>query len=273
MTIEVLGEEIAHYCGLAARVIDQARRRVLDGEQVPTAEKIYSIFEPDTDLIKRGKVKTPVEFGHKVFPAESAKGLITQYEILKGNPSGEIHVAPALQRHRRAFRRAPDLYGADRGFFSETNVAAGVRGAVTTVCIPQRSGSKTPQRQAYPNFHLRKIAGVQRGPALSRRHRGPHFGIDAWSRHEALPRRGRRALRVVCRRRGARQQPRDHWRAAEQASITATETIPIMGPELSARGGSTPPRFAMSPAATSPGKRHAAPKTTGKTLANPAAHR
>ena len=90
-----------------------------------------------------------MEFGHKVFLAESAKGLITQYEILKGNPSDEIHVAPSLKRHRRAFRRAPDLYGADRGFFSETNVAAGVRGAVATVCIPQRGGSKTPQRQAY----------------------------------------------------------------------------------------------------------------------------
>jgi hypothetical protein len=34
--------------------------------------KIYSIFEPHTDLIKRGKVRTPVEFGHKVFLAESA---------------------------------------------------------------------------------------------------------------------------------------------------------------------------------------------------------
>jgi len=122
---------------------------VLDGEQVPTAEKIYSIFEPHTDLIKRGKVKTPVEFGHKVFLAESAKGLITQYEILKGNPSDEVHVAPSLKRHRRAFRRAPDLYGADRGFFSEENVATCVRGAVATVCIPQRGGSKTQQRQAY----------------------------------------------------------------------------------------------------------------------------
>jgi IS5 family transposase len=94
-------------------------------------------------------VKTPVEFGHKVFLAESAKGLITQYEILEGNPSDEIHVVPSLKHHRRAFRRAPDLYGADRGFFSETNVAACVQGAVTTVCIPQRGGSKTPQRQAY----------------------------------------------------------------------------------------------------------------------------
>src|SRR6202171_6205088 len=85
MTIDALRDEIAHYCGLGARVIDQARRRVLDGEQVPNAEKIYSIFEPHTDLIKRGKVRTPVEFGHKVFLAESAKGLITQYEVLKGN--------------------------------------------------------------------------------------------------------------------------------------------------------------------------------------------
>jgi IS5 family transposase len=67
LNIKALREEIAHYCALGARVIDQAQRRVLDGEQVPTSEKIYSIFEPHTDLIKRGKVRTPVEFGHKVF--------------------------------------------------------------------------------------------------------------------------------------------------------------------------------------------------------------
>jgi transposase, IS5 family len=149
MAIDAIRDEIAHYCGLGERVIDQARRRVLEGEQVPNAEKTYSIFEPHTDLIKRGKVRTPVEFGHKVFLAESAKGLITQYEVLKGNPADEVHVAPSLKRHRRAFRRAPELYGADRGFFSEQNVAACVQGAVKTVCIPQRGGSKTPQRQAY----------------------------------------------------------------------------------------------------------------------------
>src|SRR5436309_3056179 len=149
MAIDAIRDEIAHYCGLGERVIDQARRRALDGEQVPNAEKIYSIFEPHTDLIKRGKVRTPVEFGHKVFLAESAKGLITQYEVLKGNPADEVHVAPSLKRHRRAFRRAPELYGADRGFFSEQNVTACVQGAVNTVCIPQRGGSKTPQRQVY----------------------------------------------------------------------------------------------------------------------------
>src|SRR5262249_58857444 len=93
--------EIEHYFDLGSRVIDQARRRVLDGEQVANAEKIYSIFEPHTDLIKRGKVRTPIEFGHKVFLAESAQGLITQYDVLKGNPSDEIHVTPSLKRHRK----------------------------------------------------------------------------------------------------------------------------------------------------------------------------
>jgi transposase, IS5 family len=177
MKIEALRGEIAHYCVLGARVIDQARRRVLDGEQVPTAEKIYSIFEPHTDLIKRGKVCTPVEFGHKVFLAESAKGLITQYDVLKGNPVDEVHVAPSLKRHRRTFRRAPQLYGADRGFFSERNVTVCVHGGVGTVSIPQRGGRKTPQRQAYersPAFRQgqRFRAGIEGRISVLMRGRG-----------------------------------------------------------------------------------------------------
>src|SRR5262250_2950395 len=151
MKIDALRDEIAHYCGLGARVIDQTRRRVLDGEQVPTAEKIYSIFEPHTDLIKRGKVRTPVEFGHKVFLAESAKGLITQYDVLKGNPVDEVHVAPSLKRHRRTFRRAPELYSGDRGFFSEQNLASCKHAGVKVVCIPQRGGERTARREAYEN--------------------------------------------------------------------------------------------------------------------------
>src|SRR5229473_849193 len=149
MTIDALRDQIAHYCGLGERVINQARRRVLDGEQVANAEKIYSIFEPHTDLIKRGKVRTPVEFGHKVFLAESAKGLITQYEVLKGNPTDEVHVAPSLDRHRRTFGRVPELYGSDRGFFSEKNVALCTQEGVAVVCIPQRGGKKAPEREAY----------------------------------------------------------------------------------------------------------------------------
>src|SRR5258708_10327285 len=101
LAIAEMRKEIEHFCGLGDRVIGQSRRRVLNGEQVPTAEKIYSIFEPHTDLIKRGKVQTPIEFGHKVFLAESARGLITQYEVLDGNPVDEQHVIAALERHKQ----------------------------------------------------------------------------------------------------------------------------------------------------------------------------
>ena len=149
LTIDELRKGIVHYCELGDLVIDQARRRVLQGEQVPNADKIYSIFETHTDLIKRGKVLTPVEFGHKVFLAESAQGLITQYEVLEGNPGDDQQVEPSLKRHKENFGRSPELYSSDRGFFSEINVKSCQQKGVEVVCIPQRGGKKTAKREAY----------------------------------------------------------------------------------------------------------------------------
>jgi IS5 family transposase len=149
LAIAALRDEIGRYCGLADRVIDQARRRVLEGEQVPNAEKIYSIFEPHTDLIKRGKVQTPVEFGHKVLLAESARGLVTQYQVLNGNPPDEQHVGRSLERHKKTFGRAPDLYAADRGFYSERNLTLCQHRGVNVVCIPQSGGKRLAHLDAH----------------------------------------------------------------------------------------------------------------------------
>ena len=155
LSIGELRKEIDQCCELGGRVIDQARRRVLQGEQVPNSEKIYSIFETHTDLIKRGKVLTPVEFGHKILLAESAQGLITQYEVLDGNPADEEQVELSLESHKESFGRAPKLYSSDRGFFSEKNLNFCKRTGVQVVCIPQRGGKKTAKRKAYeksPDF-------------------------------------------------------------------------------------------------------------------------
>ena len=147
LVIGELRRQIDHYCQLGARLIDQSRRRVLEGEQVPTEEKIYSIFETHTDLIKRGKVQKPIEFGHKIFLAESAHGLITQYRVLEGNPSDQVHVTPSLKRHKKTFGFVPDWYSSDRGFFSDENIQ-GCPG-VKLVCIPQRGGKRTASREAF----------------------------------------------------------------------------------------------------------------------------
>ena len=144
-----LSGEIEHFCGLADRVIVQTRRRVLGGEQLPVHEKIFSIFEPHTDLIKRAKVKTAVEFGHKVFLAESRHGLITDYRVLDGNPVDAVHVPPSLAQHQATFGRVPTLYAADRGFYTPANVEAVTAAGVGTECVPQRGGRKTEERTAH----------------------------------------------------------------------------------------------------------------------------
>lgn len=148
MMIAALRHEMTHYCDLGDRVVDQAERRILKGEQVPTSEKIYSIFEPHTDLIKRGKINKPVEFGHKVFLAESANGLITQYRVLDGNPSDEDHVESCLKTHKKTFGAAPEVFAADRGFDSTNNQKLCRTARIECASIPQRGGIKTSARQA-----------------------------------------------------------------------------------------------------------------------------
>jgi transposase, IS5 family len=151
LAIEELRKDLTDYCALGDRVIDQARRRILDGEQVPASEKLYSIFEPHTDLIKRGKINKPIEFGHKVFLAESAQGLITQYRVLDGNPSDEDHVKPSLNTHKKTFGSAPEVFATDRGFDSTDNQKTCRKAGIGCASIPQRGGKKTAERQAFEN--------------------------------------------------------------------------------------------------------------------------
>ena len=141
------------------------RRRVLQGETVPSEEKIYSIFEPHTDLIKRGKTLKPVEFGHKVFLAESSHGLITEYRVLDGNPVDSDHVQTSLDHHKRTFQQAPDRYAADRGFYSAENVQNCKDAGVSQVCIPQRGGQRTAEQQELERSRA-FTSGVTSKPAI-----------------------------------------------------------------------------------------------------------
>ena len=147
-SIDQLGREIEEYCKLGSQVVDQSRRRVLQGEQVPSEEKVYSIFEPHTALIKRGKAQKPVEFGRKVFLAESAQGLITDYRVLDGNPSDGAHVSASLDRHRGTFQCVPELYASDRGFFSADNIEVCQKAGVKQICIPHKGGGRSAEQAA-----------------------------------------------------------------------------------------------------------------------------
>ena len=205
LAIQALRKEIEHYCQLGDRVIDQARRRVLEAEQVPSDQKIYSIFESHTDLIKRGKTQKPIEFGHKVFLAESARGLITQYRVLRGNPADEHHVAPSLQQHQQTFGQAPQLYGADRGFYSPNTLTACQQAGVELICIPQRGGKKTPER-----------AAIEKSPAFKK---GQRFRAGIEGRISVLF-RGRGMKRCLA-------QGRQHFDLFVGAAVLANNLLRI----------------------------------------------
>jgi IS5 family transposase len=117
--------------------------------KVSTDEKLYSIFEPHTDLIKRGKVRTPIEFGHQVFLAESAHGLITQYDALDGNPIDEQHVVISLGTPQADLRRRPQIVRIGSRLLQREERNSCKQKGVKVVCIPQRGGTKAPEREAY----------------------------------------------------------------------------------------------------------------------------
>ena len=102
-TMECCRKELDHYRGLGERVLDQARRRILDEEAVPNEEKIFSIFEPHTELLKRGKAAKPIEFGHMIQIQQVEGKFISDYEVFEKKPVEHQLVEPALERHKELF--------------------------------------------------------------------------------------------------------------------------------------------------------------------------
>jgi len=120
------------------KVIDQTIRRILQGEQVPAQEKIVSLFEEHSDIIRRGKESRPVEYGHKIWLNEVEGGLVSHYRILDGNPSDEQQWKPSLKAHLKTFHQPPQQVSGDRGLYSEPNEQLAQDLGVKRVILPQR---------------------------------------------------------------------------------------------------------------------------------------
>lgn len=133
-----LAEILTTFIPRAQQVIKQATRRVLQGEQVPASEKIVSIFEEHTDIIRRGKESRPVEYGHKIWLNEVEGGIVSHYHILDGNPSDEKQWKPSLKAHLATFQQPPLQASADRGLSSEPNDKLAHDLGVQHVVIPKR---------------------------------------------------------------------------------------------------------------------------------------
>lgn len=116
-------DKIEHYKALISQVVDQTERRVINGESVPSAEKIVSLFEPHTDVIVKGF--RDVQFGHKVNLSSEQSGFITHLSIEEGNPSDKDLFIPVLDFHQSTFDQVPGAVVADGGYASRANLTAG----------------------------------------------------------------------------------------------------------------------------------------------------
>ena len=145
---ERLATTLETFIPRAEQVVNQATRRVFYGEKVPAAEKIVSIFEPHSDIIRRNKARKPTEYGHKVWLNEVDGGVVTHWEVLEGNPGDEQQWLPSLERHIECFGRPPHQMSADRGVHSSENERMAQARGVRRVILPQ-PGRKSEARQRH----------------------------------------------------------------------------------------------------------------------------
>jgi transposase, IS5 family len=130
---------------LVQQVMHQTRERLFKGN-THVAGKLVSLFEPHTEVIRKGKAAKPTEFGKMVKIQEAERQIVTHYEVYEERPSDCDLLLPAIDVHERLLGRKPYLVTADAAFFSHRNETAAHARGVKRVAIPNRS-TKSAQRK------------------------------------------------------------------------------------------------------------------------------
>jgi Transposase DDE domain len=148
---------------------------VLKGESVKAAEKLVSLFEAHTSIIRRGKAGKETEYGHKVWLGETEGAIISGYRVVEGNPADRDQLVPALEHHEQRFGRPPRLVAADRGVYSPDNEGECRKRGIERVCLPMR-GKKSQrrrehERQGWFRRGMRFRAGIEGRISVSKRRR------------------------------------------------------------------------------------------------------
>jgi len=136
---------LLHYLQLTEKVCATARRRVLLGETVPNQDKIFSIFEPHTELIQRGKQPNPIQYGHNVLVIEDAAGFICHYEVMANGALDQDLVVPVMTKLQQRYAGQIERASFDRAFHTPDNQEK-LAAIVRHPCIPKK-GQALGRRQ------------------------------------------------------------------------------------------------------------------------------
>jgi IS5 family transposase len=135
LRVEAQIGQLRHFLPLVEKVITQTKERVWGGN-CHVEGKVLSLFEPHTEVIRKGKAHKPNEFGRLVRIDEVENGIVSGYEVLEGNAADTNSWLPAIQHHQARFGDAPKMATADRGFFSAKNEREAEALGVEKVALP-----------------------------------------------------------------------------------------------------------------------------------------
>jgi len=169
---------LLHYVILTEKVCETARRRVLQGETLANEEKIFSIFEPHTELIKRGKQPVPIQYGHNVLVVEDAVGFVVDYRVVGNGVLDQDLVVPVMKELQKRFGGKIKSASFDRAFHTPEN-QKDLAEIVRTPCIAAKGPEKGRQQQKEGTVAFRKarqnhpgvesaIGALQAGNGLKR---------------------------------------------------------------------------------------------------------
>ncbi len=170
-----LVDEMKRLIPLVEQVINQTTRRVLDGESVPAEDKVVSLFESHTDIIKKDRRDTL--YGHKVCLSVGPSNLITDCLLVKGNPADSTLMEQMLNRHDQVYGRYPLKIALDGGFASKKNLEWAKSKNIKDVCFAKKRGISVERmcRSEYVYNRLRRFrAGIESAISWLKR----CFGLD-----------------------------------------------------------------------------------------------
>jgi len=185
-----LRETLSTMADRVRQVVRQAKARVFEGlTQLPG--KIVSLFEPHTEIIRKGKASKPTEFGKMVQLQEAENQVITHYEVFDKRPSDRELLLPSVEAYERKLGRVPRLVTADAGFYAQEQERAVKEKGVKWVAVPNRSTRSAERKKLEHSRWFKKaqrwrtgcegrISVIKRRHGLNRcRYRGAE-GMKRW---------------------------------------------------------------------------------------------
>jgi IS5 family transposase len=188
--LEGLRKEVDTMLPRVQQVIQQTKTRIFDGN-THAEGKIVSLFEPSTEVIRKGKAGKPNEFGKLVKLQEAENQIVTDFEVYDQRPSDSDLLIPSIESHQQKLGCTPHLVAADAGFFSAKNEAAAKEKGVKRVCVPNRSTKSAERRREQKKRWFRngqkwrsgcegRISVIKRRHGLDRSRYKGDAGMKRW---------------------------------------------------------------------------------------------